>query len=116
MNLIRNSIQHSPSGSAVRISVDDDTEMVIIRVMDVGSKIPIVRRAEVFTAQGQVRSKSSQDGRYSRGMGLYAARLAADVVGARLEVVEPPAGFNNCFELVMPVSLDRESHPVGSGS
>ena len=46
-----------------------------------------------MSAKGQVGA------RYSRGIGLYAARLAAEASGAEVRAVAPPSGSGNAFEL-----------------
>jgi signal transduction histidine kinase len=81
-NLIKNAIQHAPSGSAVRVAVEDDAGKCRIEVRDAGRALDEAARAHAFSAEGQLASKTT--GRYSRGLGLLCARLAADASGAEL--------------------------------
>jgi len=81
-NLIKNAIQHAPSGSAVRVAVEDGAGKCRIEVRDAGRALEEAARAHAFSAEGQLASKTM--GRYSRGLGLLCARLAADASGAEL--------------------------------
>jgi signal transduction histidine kinase len=81
-NLIKNAIQHAPSGSAVRVAVKDDAGKCRIEVRDAGRALDEAARAHAFSAEGQLASKTTS--RYSRGLGLLCARLAADASGAEL--------------------------------
>lgn len=96
-NLVRNSIQHSPQQSSLLVSARDTAEGVEIWVQDRGPKIPEDARESVFTAEGQLSNRLHR-GRYSRGLGLYCARVAADRAGVRISVVDRPEA-NNTFVL-----------------
>jgi signal transduction histidine kinase len=100
-NLLRNSIQHSPSGATVRVSFEADAERVVVRVEDQGTALSGAVRSNAFTALGQIGSKTVPHGRYSRGLGLYCAALAAAAARATVRVAEPPSGQGNAFELVL---------------
>ncbi len=97
-NLVRNSIQHSPAGSTVHVRVVPTESGVAIDVLDFGGRLPPERQEAAFTSRGQVGLKEGE-WRYSRGLGLLAAGLAAKAAGARVEVAEPPAEFSNAFRL-----------------
>ncbi len=101
-NLVRNSIQHSPSGAVVHVSVRADSDSLVVVVEDTGSPLSTAVRATVFTAQGQIGAKSTAAGRYSRGLGLLCAALAASAAEASVRVIDPPSGKGNAFELVLP--------------
>jgi signal transduction histidine kinase len=103
-NLVRNSIQHSPSGASVRVVVRASVDEISVLVEDSGSSLGGALQGSAFTAMGQLASKSVPNGRYSRGLGLYTAGLAAAAAGAAVRVVAPPGGAGNAFELVVPRS------------
>lgn len=107
-NLVRNSIQHSAPGASVRVSATAGPGEVSIVVTDSGSSLGGLE-GSVFTALGQLASKSVPHGRYSRGLGLYCAGIAAAAAGATVRVLgktasegAAPEGAGNAFELAVP--------------
>jgi signal transduction histidine kinase len=99
-NLLRNSVQHSPSNGTVRVSGRVDVNRFVVRFSDSGTRLP-ASDDTAFTAAGQVQAKSVPKGRYSRGLGLYCAGLAAAAGHATVRTIEPPPGATNAFELVI---------------
>ncbi len=96
-NLIRNSIQHAPTGSTVAVGVHEGPAgSVVVRVTDEGSSLG-VSGTSAFTAMGQLHAKANLNSRYSRGLGLYSAALAASLCKASLQARDLPGG--SCFEL-----------------
>jgi light-regulated signal transduction histidine kinase (bacteriophytochrome) len=69
---------------------------VLVSVMDSGVPLSHDMGEQAFTAEGQLSTKNISGGRYSRGLGLYAARIAADIAGA---TVRGAAGDGARFEL-----------------
>ncbi len=72
---------------------------MVLLVEDGGARVTAEFQDKAFTAEGQVSAKGQVGARYSRGVGLYAARLAAHASGAEVRVVAPPTGNGNAFEL-----------------
>lgn len=101
-NLIRNSVQHAPSGSTVVVSAQLEPREVCVSVRDGGPAFGADNRFRAFTAAGQVEAKSRVHSRYSRGMGLFCAKLAAELCGASVEATSQPDG-GNLFELRLPL-------------
>lgn len=108
-NLIRNSIQHSPANSLVEVRLAGPTSalgsgsgQVEFIVCDQGTPIDPELWEFVFTSEGQVSARGKGDGRYSRGLGLLSARLAASISGAKVSVIPACAGFTNTFCLSVP--------------
>lgn len=99
-NLIRNSIQHAPASSTVQVSAAVEGGMVCVYVKDTGSTLSDELSENAFTAEGQVAAKLRANSRYSRGMGLYCARVAAHLCGAEVRVV--PSAKGNTFQLSLP--------------
>jgi signal transduction histidine kinase len=98
-NLIKNGIQHAQDGLPVRVSVRAESSRVVLLVEDGGAPVAGEFQDKAFTAEGQVFTKGQVGARYSRGIGLYAARLAAEASGAEVSAVSPPSGSGNAFEL-----------------
>jgi signal transduction histidine kinase len=101
-NLIRNSIQHAQNGSLVTISVRLGPEQIALVVEDNGVSLAPELYDVAFTAPGQLSSKGFSAGRYSRGIGLFAARLAAESAGAVVRAIGSASGQGNKFELELP--------------
>ncbi len=98
-NLIKNGIQHAQDGIPVRVSAKTSGERVVLLVEDGGAPVAPEYIEKAFSAEGQVAAKGLVGARYSRGIGLFAARLAADAAGAQVRAVPPPKGPGNAFEL-----------------
>jgi signal transduction histidine kinase len=101
-NLIRNSIQHAPPSSTVTVTASAEGKAVYVLVRDSGSALTDEIRESAFTAEGQVAAKGRANSRYSRGMGLYCARLAASLCGADIRVLDSTPGGGNTFQLSLP--------------
>ena len=99
-NLVCNSIQHG-GGGTIRVSVGVDKLDCQISVSDGGAPVSHEIREAAFTAQGQVAAKSSGGGRYSRGLGLFVATIAAEAAGARVRAAEENG--HNVFVLSAPL-------------
>jgi signal transduction histidine kinase len=98
-NLIKNGIQHAQDGIPVRVSAHAEGSQLVLLVEDGGAPVADDFQDKAFTAEGQVSSKGQVGARYSRGVGLFAARLAAEAAGARVRAVPAPSGSGNAFEL-----------------
>lgn len=101
-NLIRNSIQHAPPSTTVTVTAMAEGQSVCVQVRDAGAALTGETRDSAFTALGQVAAKTRANSRYSRGMGLYCARLAASLCGAEIRVVSDASGAGNIFQLRLP--------------
>jgi K+-sensing histidine kinase KdpD len=102
--LIRNSVQHAPPGSLVRLSVIETKDTCAIIVTDDGTPLSEQAKESAFTAAGQISTKSIRGGRYSRGLGLYCARVCAEAAGANASFYQE-AKPANAFALSLV--LDR---------
>jgi len=83
-NLIRNAIQHAGETGKVTVQASQQGTELVIGVTDSGVPLSVEMGEQAFTAEGQLSTKNVSGGRYSRGLGLYAARIAASVAGARV--------------------------------
>jgi signal transduction histidine kinase len=102
-NLVRNSIQHGGAGSVVRVSLGREGSEYVVRIVDEGMPLSEQLRLDGFTARGQLVAKSARGGRYSRGLGLFSARVAADACGARVRTSTLTERVSS-FELLMPIA------------
>lgn len=103
VNLLLNSVQHSGG-----TTIDVDCALgakgdVSVIVTDSGTPLGPEDRERSFLAAGQLSAKTNGSGRYSRGLGLFVAKLAAEAAGAR--VTASTVGNKNRFTLTMPVDV-----------
>jgi K+-sensing histidine kinase KdpD len=99
-NLIRNSIQHGSRQVQTTISVGKG----VVRIEDGGPPLAPDLAEKAFTAAGQLEAKSHSAGRYSRGLGLFAAAVAAKAAGAELSQATPRRQGGNAFQLIVPLA------------
>lgn len=104
VNLIRNAIQHGARDVPIEIRVLRREHTGVLSVEDAGSPLAPELVESAFTARGQLDCKSHPGGRYSRGLGLFAAAVAARAAGAELSTQTPRPGFSNAFELAAPIA------------
>ncbi len=96
-NLIRNAIQHAGESGKVTVRAARSGQELVVGVTDSGVPLSKDMIEQAFTAEGQLSTKNISGGRYSRGLGLYAARIAAGVAGASVRrAQEPKASFELC--------------------
>jgi len=92
-NLLFNAIQHGGGGKVI-VQVHAEPGSGVIQVSDSGYPLTPKLREEAFTAAGQLACKSDPDGRYSRGLGLFAAGVAAALAGAVVQCRQTADGKN----------------------
>ncbi len=100
-NLLFNAIQHG-SGSAVLVAVRREEQHGVVTITDAGAVLAPSLRDAAFTAAGQLVCKGNAEGRYSRGLGLFAAEVAARLAGAELRCAT--ADGKNVLELWAPLA------------
>ncbi len=100
-NLIRNSIQHG-AGQPVVVSVLVEGERAVIRVKDGGPGMDEEAFRLSTRAGGQLSAKGQSAARYSHGLSLYVARLAASLASASLSA-RPASPQGNEFSLSVPL-------------
>jgi signal transduction histidine kinase len=101
-NLVRNAIQYGPPGGGVDVMMRHEPGYWVVRVEDAGPPLCAELIERAFEADAQVELKSATGGRYSRGLGLFAARLAADSIHATVHACVTPEGAGSALELVLP--------------
>jgi signal transduction histidine kinase len=95
-NLIRNAIQHAGESGKVSVRAWRGENELVVGVTDTGIPLALEVAEQAFTAEGQLSTKNVSGGRYSRGLGLFAARIAANVASVR---VRRGNAAEACFEL-----------------
>jgi signal transduction histidine kinase len=97
-NLVRNAIQHAGETGKVNVRATRAEGGLVVGVTDSGTPLSKEMGDAAFTAVGQLSTKNISGGRYSRGLGLYAARIAAGVAGAVVRSAAGGSRFELCFK------------------
>jgi two-component system sensor histidine kinase BaeS len=82
--MLANSVQHARGGNVV-VAAARDGEEIVVTVTDTGAAVASELRDTCFTLEGQQAIKGRQDGRYGRVLGLFASKIFADTIDAKLE-------------------------------
>jgi signal transduction histidine kinase len=111
-HIIENALKFSPPGSAVDITIVRTSGEVEVRVRDRGPGIGpefMERAFDPFTQEDQSSTRSKS----GLGIGLFAARKIADLLGGRVELQRHPEGGMEAI-LHLPDTLD-DRRPVTAG-
>ncbi|MBM7131424.1 sensor histidine kinase N-terminal domain-containing protein [Dyella mobilis] len=111
-NLIENAMHHVPARGQVQLSLERYGDNAVIDVTDNGPGIPAERRASVF-ARFHREASSSGDG---YGLGLSIVQRAAQLHGARIELLDAPSGRGLRVRVVIPLSGTAEAPAVSQGT
>ncbi len=98
-NLVRNGIQHAGETGKVSVRAARADGGLVVGVTDTGTPLSKEMGDTAFTAVGQLSTKNISGGRYSRGLGLYAARIAAGVAGATVRSAANGSRFELCIKV-----------------
>ena len=85
-NLLTNSIQHAPRRSRIEMLIAQVPDGVAITVCDLGPAIPVDVRDHALSPAAHTHEGRTADTRYSRGLGLLAARAAAVANGSSVQI------------------------------
>jgi len=106
-NLLHNAIQHSPTGSTVRLRIRAlaDAEEVAIAIRDEGPGIAPEDQARIFERFYRVNRPRAQTGN-GHGLGLCIAKAAVERIGGRL-TLRSALGSGAEFTITLPVNLTK---------
>jgi len=99
-NLLRNALQHTPSGGTVRLALTRQSRHYRISVTDTGSGIAPEHQALVFNRFWRADRARSHSER-GTGLGLAIAQAIAQRHGGRIELSSQP-GAGSCFRVWLP--------------
>ena len=100
LNLISNSLTHTPKGGKISISLERNGSSACITVRDNGSGIPAAAMANLFTRFEQQETELTA---VSGGLGLGVARGLAEGMGGAL-IIESREGHGTSVCLTLPLS------------
>ena len=99
-NLLSNAAKYSPSGDAVRLTIDDEDDALRVSVADRGRGIPESFRSRIFEPFFQVDSSDAR-AKEGTGLGLSICRSIIQKHGGRLDF-ESEAGLGTRFYFILP--------------
>jgi signal transduction histidine kinase len=99
LNLMENAVKHTPEGTQIRASVEQENGHVRLTVEDDGPGIPEELREKVF--ERFVRGTGDRGGSF--GLGLSIVRAVAESHGGRV-ALETPNGRGTRFVVTLPVA------------
>jgi signal transduction histidine kinase len=105
-NLIENAIKYSPSGGAVRVTIEADDGWAVVRVRDQGLGIPAADFDHIFE---RFRRGSNVIGRIDgTGLGLASVRRLVEQLGGQIEA-ESCEGVGSTFTVRLPLGRAGKS-------
>ena len=102
-NIADNSINYSPPGSYVRISVTADSQNAVINIEDNGPGIPEEERDRIFERFYRLDDSRARD-TGGTGLGLAIAKEAVQMHGGTIEVKNAVSG-GSVFIITLPVEV-----------
>jgi two-component system sensor histidine kinase QseC len=99
-NLLENALRHVPAGGQVQLSIERGEHDALVDVIDDGPGIPAERRASVF-ARFHREAGGRGDG---YGLGLSIVQRAAQLHGAKIDLLDSPYGRGLRVHVAIPLS------------
>ncbi len=106
-NLVKNAIECSPPGSAVRLSAAQEGDHILIRVRDWGPGIPEYARKKVFD---RFYTLPNPEGRTGSGLGLSFVKEITSLFSGSVTLSSPPGG-GTLAEIRLPRTSPKAPHP-----
>jgi two-component system sensor histidine kinase KdpD len=110
--LLDNACKYSQPGSAIKIGIELQHEVVTVRVWNHGKPVASRDRAKIF--ERFYRGTDSRDLAPGSGLGLYVARKIAKAHGGTLEIESEENGKGNAFRFTIPVESIDSDHAGGA--
>lgn len=100
-NVVSNAIHYSPQGGRVRVTVEKNTDHVMLKVADSGAGIPEADQPKIFSKffRSQNVIKLAPDG---TGLGLFITKSLLDAMGGQI-AFQSREGQGTTFFLKLPV-------------
>jgi len=110
LQLLDNACKYSHSGSAIKIGIESQHELVAVRVWNSGSPIAPNERARIF--ERFYRGTEARHVAPGSGLGLYVARKIAQAHGGNLDLESGDAldGEGTSFRLTIPIAKNDSDH------
>jgi len=102
-NLIGNAIKCTPDGGSITLSLQQEADMVQIKIKDTGYGIPSADLPHIFERFYRIRN-NGHDAIEGNGLGLAIVKSIAEAHGGDV-TVQSEAGTGSCFTLSLPLLL-----------
>jgi signal transduction histidine kinase/CheY-like chemotaxis protein len=112
-NLLSNAVKFTPPGGAVRVTLEQSIEDVVINVADSGTGIPAEFLPHVFDRFRQADSSTTRR-HGGLGLGLSIARQLVEMHGGTIEVASEGPDMGTTFTVRFP--LRRSGAPLPAGA
>ncbi len=111
-NLVGNAIKYTPNEGSITLSLEEENNMVTIKVQDTGYGIPPSDLPHIFERFYRVRNNGHDDIE-GNGLGLAIVRSIVEEHGGQVRVESEP-GRGTCFTVTLPIikKLTGESEPL----
>jgi signal transduction histidine kinase len=110
LNLIQNSLVHTPTGTAVDVRARREGDQVAIEVADEGPGIPAELRPRIFDRF--VRGSGDRSSNGGSGLGLSIVRAVAEAAGGTVELTDSDAGGARFTVRIPAADAPGEAAPV----
>jgi two-component system, OmpR family, sensor kinase len=100
LNLLENSVRHTPPGTQIRASTQNGGTSAVLIVEDTGPGIPPALEQRVFERF----VRGGRDGGRGSGLGLAIVRAVAESHGGTVEMQRPPHGTGTRFVIRIPTT------------
>ena len=99
--LIENGIKHTPEGGTITITVEQQSNKVLIKIRDTGRGIPSSMRSEIFNHKDKI-SRNNHNDTETYGTDLPFVKTIVDVHGGNINVESEP-GLGSQFIVILPI-------------
>ena len=110
INLITNAIKFTPNGGSIKVTSDDDTGVVRVRVTDTGVGVRALDMERVFEPFVQIDRHLTKETQQGVGLGLSISRELARAMKGDL-TIESVEGIGSTFTLTLPFASDISAAP-----
>ncbi|HST53839.1 MAG TPA: ATP-binding protein [Pyrinomonadaceae bacterium] len=110
LNLLDNSVKHTPAGGSVRVSLERSNGHHAVTVSDTGAGIPAEAQQKIFERfyrvdKARSRAEAAQGATSGAGLGLAIARRIAEAHGGQL-VLKNSGEAGSTFVALLPVNCE----------
>ncbi|MGO9884891.1 MAG: sensor histidine kinase [Solirubrobacteraceae bacterium] len=112
LNLLENSVRHTPPGTQIRASTQNGGASAVLIVEDTGPGIPPALEQRVFERF----VRGGRDGGRGSGLGLAIVRAVAESHGGTVEMQRPTNGTGTRFVIRIPTAGGEQPQVAGQTS